>query len=253
MSYDRAITVFSPNGKLYQVEYAMEAVKKGNCAVAVRGTDCIVIAVEKKAQSKLQDHRTAHKICQVDDHIYLAFAGLMADARVLLQKARVHAQSYRLDYEDRVTVESLTRFVATTQHQATQRGGGRPFGVTTLIAGFDPDGTPRLYTTDPAGVFSSWRAASTGRNAKTVREALEKTFADGLPEDRAVSLAVRALLEVVESGAKAIEVLVVRADATKTAFLSEERLAAVLLDVESNPETATSPAVPAPPPVMSPP
>eukprot|EP00179_Madagascaria_erythrocladioides_P024422 CAMPEP_0198339720 /NCGR_PEP_ID=MMETSP1450-20131203/41463_1 /TAXON_ID=753684 ORGANISM="Madagascaria erythrocladiodes, Strain CCMP3234" /NCGR_SAMPLE_ID=MMETSP1450 /ASSEMBLY_ACC=CAM_ASM_001115 /LENGTH=233 /DNA_ID=CAMNT_0044044665 /DNA_START=91 /DNA_END=789 /DNA_ORIENTATION=- len=204
--YDRAITVFSPDGRLFQVEYALEAVRKGTTAVAVRGDDMLVLGVEKKSTAKLQDDRTVRKIVSVDKHIALTFAGLTADARVLVDRARVEAQSHRLTVEDAPTVEYITKYIAGVQQRYTQSGGRRPFGISTLIIGFDVDGTPRLFCTDPAGTFTEWKANATGQGAKTVREYLQDKYDDGKGDP--LRLAVESLLEVVEAKSNSIEVAV---------------------------------------------
>ncbi|CAJ0758557.1 679_t:CDS:2, partial [Entrophospora sp. SA101] len=166
------LTVFSPDGHLFQVEYALEAVRKGTCAVGVRGEDCVVLGVEKKSVLKLQDPRTVRKIVMLDDHVCMAFAGLSADARVLVNKARIECQSHRLTVEDPVTVEYITRYIAGVQ-----------------------------------------QANSIGRSSKTVREFLEKNYKEGLSKDETIKLAVKSLLEVVQTGAKNIEIAVMTNDA----------------------------------------
>jgi hypothetical protein len=150
--------VFSPDGHVFQVEYAQEAVKRGTCAVGVKGASIVVLGCEKRSAMKLQDTRiTPSKICLVDHHVALAFAGLNADARILVDRARLEAQSHRLTVEDPVTIEYITKYLAGVQQKYTQSGGVRPFGISTLVVGFDPnDKTPRLYQTEPSGIYSAW-------------------------------------------------------------------------------------------------
>jgi 20S proteasome subunit alpha 4 len=208
--YDRAITVFSPDGHLFQVEYAQEAVKKGSTAVGVRGKDIVVLGVEKKAVAKLQDDRTVRKICVLDNHVMMAFAGLTADARIIMKKARTECQSHKLTVEDPVTLEYITRYIAGMKQRYTQSSGRRPYGISCLLTGFDDDGAPHLYQTDPAGVYTEWTANAIGRNSKTVREFLEKNMTQELvqTEQGTIKLAVKALLEVVQLGGKNLEIAV---------------------------------------------
>lgn len=130
----------------------------GTCAVGVKGKDLVVLGCEKKSAMKLQDTRiTPSKIGLVDTHVCLAFAGLNADARILIDKARLEAQSHRLTVEDPVSIEYITKYVAGVQQRYTQSGGVRPFGISTLIVGFDKgSGVPRLYQTEPSGIYSAW-------------------------------------------------------------------------------------------------
>ncbi|KAJ2794340.1 Proteasome subunit alpha type-4 [Coemansia furcata] len=232
MSYDRALTIFSPDGHLFQVEYAQEAVRKGTCAVGICGKDSVILGVEKKAALKLQDSRTMRKIHRLDEHIFIASAGLVADARVLVDMARVECQNHRLTIEDPPSVEFITHYIASTQQRYTQSGGRRPFGISTLIVGFDPDNTPKLFQTDPSGIYYQWKANSIGRNSQTVREFLEKHYTQDISEEDGIKLAVKSLLEVVQTGAKNIEILVITKDGNRTPDVTEIESVIAVIEAE---------------------
>ena len=180
----------------------------------MRGKTAVVLGVEKKSVAKLQEERTVRKICLLDNHVVMAFAGLTADARILINRAQVECQSHKLNVEDPVTLEYITRYIAQLKQKYTQSNGRRPFGLSCLIGGFDMDGTPHLFQTDPSGIYYEWKANATGKSAKTVREFLEKFYTPETveTEEGAVKLAITALLEVVQSGQKNLEVAVMRKD-----------------------------------------
>jgi len=186
----------------------------------------------------LQDSRTIRKIAKLDDHITIAFAGFTADARVLITKARMEAQSYRLTCEDAPSIDYMARYIAKTQQSYTQRGGVRPFGVSSMLAGFSAEGKPQLYLTDPAGIYSEWKAnAIGGRNEKAVNEYLEKNWQADLSEEDSVRTTIKALLEVVDSGAKNMEIAIMRKGAAAS-MVSEEQLTAIIADIEREAEEA---------------
>ncbi|XP_022818600.1 proteasome subunit alpha type-7-1-like [Spodoptera litura] len=210
--YDRAITVFSPDGQLLQVQYAQEAVRKGSPVVGIRGPNVIILAVERKSVEKLQDERTEKKIVPLDDHVVLAFAGLRADARVLISRAQIECQSHRLTVEDPVSIEYITRYIAEMKQSYTQSNGRRPFGISCLVGGFDYDGQPHLFQTEPSGIYYEWKATTTGKYDKTAREFLEKYYnAEAVENDNAaMKLAIRTILEVVHSGQRNLDVAVIK-------------------------------------------
>lgn len=241
MSYDRALTIFSPDGHLFQVEYAQQAVERGATVVGVSCPTAVVLAVEKKSVAKLQESRTMKKIAKIDNHIMVAFAGLNADARVLINRARIECQSFRLTVEDAPSVEYVSKWIAQLQQRYTQRGGVRPFGVTSIIAGFDPDGTPMLFQTEPTGAYSAWKAATCGKNTRLVREYLEKKYKDGMTADEAVGLAIEALLEVVDSGKGNIELVLLTpgengSTVPKIHYYEEDKIEQIAKEVEKKKE-----------------
>jgi 20S proteasome subunit alpha 4 len=149
----------------------------------------------------------------------MTFAGLQADARVLVDKARLECQSFRFNMEDQPSLEYIAKFVAETQQSFTQKGGVRPFGISTFVVGFEGK-DPRLYQTEPSGAYALWKANAIGRNSKTLREYLEKNYTENMTENQAIKLAVETLLEIVESP-KNIEVCVVT-QAKRNLILDDE-------------------------------
>ncbi len=185
--YDRAITVFSPDGRLYQVEYAIETVRRGTIAVGVKCKDGIVIAVEEKPR-KLQISDTAQKIFQVDDHVGVAAAGYIPDARSQVDNARFFSQSNKMIYDEPVDVETIAKHLADQCQQYTQYAGVRPFGVALILGGV-VNKTPQLYLTDPSGTYISYDAIAIGANSDQVTDFLEKTYKNDLSLEDASVLA----------------------------------------------------------------
>ena len=185
--YDRAITVFSPDGRLYQVEYAIETVRRGTIAVGVKCKDGIIIAVEEKPR-KLQISNTAQKIFQIDDHVGVAAAGYIPDARSQVDNARFFSQSNKMIYDEPVEVETIAKHLADQCQQYTQYAGVRPYGVALILGGV-VNGTPQLYLTDPSGTYISYDAIAIGSGSDQVTDFLEKTYKSDLSLDEAATLA----------------------------------------------------------------
>ncbi len=185
--YDRAITVFSPDGRLYQVEYAIETVRRGTIAVGVKCKDGIVIAVEEKPR-KLQIADIAQKVFQIDDHIGVAAAGYIPDARSQVDNARFFSQSNKMIYDEPVEVETIAKHLADQCQQYTQYAGVRPFGVALILGGV-VNKIPQLFLTDPSGTYISYDAIAIGSGADQVTDFLEKTYKNDLSLDEASALA----------------------------------------------------------------
>lgn len=194
-AYDRGITIFSPDGRLYQVEYAREAVKRGTASIGVRTAEGVVFAVDKRIRSPLMERSSVEKIHKADDHVGIASAGHVADARQLIDFARQQAQINRLRYEEPIGVETLTKAVTDHIQQYTQLGGARPFGVALIIGGIE-DGEPRLYETDPSGTPYEWKALAIGADRSDLQEFLEEHYNEEASLDEGIGLALRALASV---------------------------------------------------------
>lgn len=217
-AYDRGVTVFSPDGRLYQVEYAREAVKQGSAAIGVKTDEGIVLAVDVRKRSELMESASVEKLHKADDHIGIATAGHVADARQLVDYARRLAQTEQLRYEEPGSVETITKAVTDHVQQTTQTGGARPYGAALLIAGVDKDGTPQLFEADPSGTPVAWKAVAVGGGKNTAQEYLEENYEDDVSLDDAVVLAVDAIAETGEDDIDAEDVGVAVVERTEQRF-----------------------------------
>ena len=189
--YDMTPTMYSPDGRIYQVEYALETVKRGTIAVGVNSKDGVIIAVEEKSRA-LQVSEVTQKIFQIDEHIGAAAAGYIPDARILVDNARYFSQSNKLTYDEPVEIETVAKHLADQNHQFTQYSGVRPFGVALIIAGVDRKGS-NVFIIDPSGTFVSYAAVAIGLGSDDLNEFLEKNYKDNITIEEAASLAIAAI------------------------------------------------------------
>jgi len=192
MGYDRAITVFSPDGKLYQVEYAAENVKKGWTTVAIKTEYAGVLAAERKKIAPLIDMTSIEKIFLIDNHIGSSFAGLAADGRILIDYARKVALNYRFVYDEPIDVELLVRNVCDIKQVYTQHAGVRPFGVSLIFLGFDRKGI-HLFKTEINGYYFSYLAIAMGAGEQPATEYLEKNYSKDMKLEETMIAALKSL------------------------------------------------------------
>ena len=162
--YDRAITVFSPDGRLFQVEYALETVKRGTLSVGAVNNEGILLAAEENI-NKYQVEEFSRKVFILDDHIGVAVAGYVPDGRILIDYSREYCQSHRLTYDEAADVELVARRVSDIKQAYTQNGGVRPFGVSIIFGGIDGDDEPKVFVTDPSGSYMEYTLAVIGNRA----------------------------------------------------------------------------------------
>lgn len=205
MAYDRAITVFSPDGRLFQVEYAREAVKRGTTTVGLKSKDGVALIIDKRVTSRLIEPTSIEKIFKIDQNIGCATSGLVADARALVDYARITAQINRVTYNERVSVEQLVKRICDYKQNYTQFGGVRPFGTALLVAGVDEFGT-HLFETDPSGALMAYKAGSIGAGRNVVIEIFEDKYKDTMPMNDSIVLGLEALQKATEGEPTALSV-----------------------------------------------
>ncbi|MBR6911646.1 MAG: archaeal proteasome endopeptidase complex subunit alpha [Candidatus Methanomethylophilaceae archaeon] len=232
MAYDRGIAVFSPDGRLFQVEYAREAVKKGSTTIGLKYKGGVALIVDKRSMSKLLEPKSTEKIHDIDDYIGCATSGLVADARVLVDEARKQAQIHRVNYGENISVEMLVKKVCDYKQQFTQYGGARPFGTALLVAGTDDLGV-HLFETDPSGALVAYKATGIGSGRPAVMELFEKEYKEDMTYNAAIKLGLKALEAAIEEKPSADTIEIGVADVGKKfRRLSEAEIDSFLKDTK---------------------
>jgi proteasome alpha subunit len=192
MGYDRAITMFSPDGRLLQVEYAKRTVRLGNTAIGIACRDGVILVTDKRLVDKLVIPDAIEKIFKIDDHIMATAAGILSDARVLVERAQLKAQQHRIEYDSPIDNLVVVKDICNLKQLCTQSGGYRPFGVSLLIAGIDESGIT-LFETDPTGLYYQYKATIIGEGESEVEEMLHKEYKDNMSMEEGLQLAVKML------------------------------------------------------------
>ncbi|KAL1922442.1 uncharacterized protein VTP21DRAFT_9981 [Calcarisporiella thermophila] len=198
--YDARTTIFSPEGRLYQVEYAMEAISHAGTVLGILAKDGIALAAEKKVTGKLLEQSiTSEKIYVLNDNMICGVAGITADANILIAQARVHAQRYLYTYNEEIPCEQLVQRLCDVKQGYTQYGGLRPFGVSFIYAGWDTQYGFQLYHSDPSGNYGGWKATCIGANNASAQSILKQDYKDDMTLQEACSLAVKVLSKTMDS------------------------------------------------------
>lgn len=193
MGFDRSIVVFSPEGRMYQVEYARKAVENLSTTAVGIVFDSGAILAAVKQTAKLMVTTKSEKILKIDNHIGIAACGIISDARVLIDYARIRAQINRLTFNEPIETYVLVKDVADRKQRFTQMGGIRPYGVGFLIVGYDSK--PCLFETDPSGTIKEWKAKAIGRGHKEAQKFLETNYKEKISYEEALKLAIQSLIK----------------------------------------------------------
>jgi proteasome alpha subunit len=226
-AYDRAITVFSPDGRLFQVEYALETVNRGATILGIACSEGIVLGAEEKIETKLQDPNFTWKLYEVDDHLGAAVVGLGSDARILIDQARIYSQSNRLMYDEAIDIEVITKRIGDIKQLYTQHAGVRPFGVSIIFGGVDKTGN-RIFSTDPSGSYRGYKAVAVGIGRETVEGILKEEYREDMNLDETIKLAVKCLTKSLETRGEPprIKITVIPSKTKQLRMLSEKEIEA---------------------------
>jgi len=234
-AYDRAITVFSPDGRLFQVEYALETVNRGATILGIACSEGVVLGAEEKIETKLQDPNFTWKLYEVDDHLGAAVVGLGSDARILIDQARIYSQSNRLMYDEPIDVEVVTKRIGDIKQLYTQHAGVRPFGVSIIFGGVDKAGN-KLFATDPSGSYRGYKAIAVGIGRETVEGILKAEYHEDMTLDVAIKLGIKCLVKALETRGETprVKIAVIPFATKKLKVLTDEEIEAHRRGIEGS-------------------
>jgi proteasome alpha subunit len=217
MGYDRAATMFSPEGSLLQVEYAEKAIRRGSASIGMKCSDGIFILADKRAEDTLIVKESANKIYEIDSHVFASVAGIISDARILIEKVQVLSQQHKMTYDSDIEPELIIREIANTMQQFTQYGGARPYGVSLMVAGLN-DGVPELYTSDVTGNYFSYHTNAIGENDEKIKNKLREKYKESFDLKKGINLALTIFEEINENkfDVERFELLYLKKDGTIT-------------------------------------
>jgi len=243
--YDRGVNTFSPEGRLFQVEYAIEAIKLGSTAIGIQTSEGVILAVEKRLTSPLLEPSSVEKIMEIDAHIGAAMSGLTADARTLIDYARVEAQNHTFTFNEPMTVESCTQAICDLalrfgEDRKSEKAMSRPFGVALLVAGVDENG-PALFHTDPSGTFIQYEAKAIGAGSEGAQSTLQDKYSKSITLKEAEKLALHTLKQVMEEKISAINVEIASVEVGKNfRIYSAQELETILAQVGDTDSSSSS-------------
>merc|ERR1711920_1021023 len=237
--YDRGVNTFSPEGRIYQIEYAIKAIKFGSTAIGVKTNQGVILGVEKKLQSSKLQVSSGHseKLVEIDRHCACAMSGIVGDARILIDHARVEAQNHTFNYNEPMDVEAITQAVSDLainfgegyEDSKKRKPMARPYGVALLIGGVDENG-PQLYQTDPSGTYTQWQADAIGSGHETSMTYLKEQYHQNLSIEEAQKMIMQSLKNVMEEGISKdnVEMVVIKSETRKIEKITPDAIGAII-------------------------
>jgi proteasome alpha subunit len=234
MGYDRAITMFSPEGRLLQVEYAKKTVKQGTTSIGMVCKNGVILVSDKRLIDPLAVPDGVEKTYKIDDHIGATASGILSDARVLIERAQLRAQQHRVTFDSPIDTLTIVKDICDLKQICTQSAGLRPFGVSILIAGIDEDGVIRLFETDPTGIFFQYFATAIGEGENEVEEFLHKNYSQSVDVDEGLILALRALRKALGENlnAERLDVAVIKVEDKQFTKLEKQKIEKLLSEAK---------------------